>query len=72
MEEQADVQLRPGASREKRRVSELIKRILQFRWKFTEEEQDLGILTYRRKSSEVLFNRRHKSHTLIDDNPCSG
>ena len=27
MEEQANVQLRPGASREKRRVSELIKRI---------------------------------------------
>ena len=40
MEEQANVQLCPGASREKRRVSELIKRIRQFRWKSTEEEQD--------------------------------
>jgi len=72
MEEQANVQLRPGASPEKRRVSEFIKRIPQFRWKSTEEEQDLGTLTYGRESSEALFNRHHKCHTLLDDNPSSG
>lgn len=55
------------------RRSKLVKRLWRLFGRATEPQRvkvELDIL--RRDPVETTFNERHKDHTLLDDNPCSG